>query len=194
MQIEYEATFLNIDKDEVRRKLKNAGAELIRPEFLQKRFAFNPAAMNTPYCWARVRDEGDKITMTYKESGRDKIEDQKEINLIVDDFDKAVEFLEAVGCHKKAFQESKREIWHLDKVEICLDEWPFLEPYVEVEGKSEEEVKKVSEKIGFGWNKARFCSVEAFYAEKYSLDPEIICNKTPKIVFNMENPFIKNEN
>jgi len=35
MQVEYEATFANIDKDEVREKLKSIGAQLVRPEFMQ---------------------------------------------------------------------------------------------------------------------------------------------------------------
>lgn len=33
MQIEYEAKFLDIDKDEVRERLRKAGAELVRPEY-----------------------------------------------------------------------------------------------------------------------------------------------------------------
>ena len=41
MDIEYEATFINIGKDKIRTKLKKAGAKLIRPEFLQKRTVFN---------------------------------------------------------------------------------------------------------------------------------------------------------
>ncbi|MCP6717994.1 MAG: hypothetical protein KJI70_00400 [Patescibacteria group bacterium] len=41
MKIEYEAKFTNIDKDEIRLKLKNIGANLIRSEFLQKRIVFN---------------------------------------------------------------------------------------------------------------------------------------------------------
>lgn len=41
MQIEYEATYPDINKDEVREKLLKAGASLIRPEFLQKRYTFN---------------------------------------------------------------------------------------------------------------------------------------------------------
>jgi hypothetical protein len=40
MNIEYEATFYPIDKDEMRGRLKKAGAKLIRPEFLQKRDVF----------------------------------------------------------------------------------------------------------------------------------------------------------
>lgn len=38
MDIEYEATFLDINKDKIRQKLKGIGAELIKPEFMQKRW------------------------------------------------------------------------------------------------------------------------------------------------------------
>lgn len=41
MDIEYEATFENVDKDEMRTRLEKAGATLCRPEFLQKRVVFN---------------------------------------------------------------------------------------------------------------------------------------------------------
>jgi len=61
----------------------------------------------------------------------DKIENQKELCLEVNSFDKAVEFLELIGCKPKSFQENKREIWELDNIEITINEWPFLEPLVE---------------------------------------------------------------
>ena len=41
MKVEYEATFTDIDKESTRTKLKDAGAILGRPEFLQKRVTFN---------------------------------------------------------------------------------------------------------------------------------------------------------
>lgn len=81
--------------------------------------------------WCRVRDEGDKITMSVKENGNEEtISDQKEICLTVEDFSDAEMFLQALGCTFKAYQESKREVWKLDGVEICIDEWPWLEPFV----------------------------------------------------------------
>ena len=191
MNTEYEATFLDIDKDEIRKKLKDAGAKLIKPEFLQKRFVFNPAKILAKHSWVRVRDEGDKITMSYKAIKGDKIEDQKEINLTVDSFDRAVEFLETIGCKKKAYQENKRELWTLDNVDICIDKWPFLEPFVEVEGKSEKEVKEVSEKLGFDYSKAWFCAVGLIYSKKYNILPEVIDNEIKEITFDIENPFLK---
>ena len=120
----------------------------------------------------------------------DKIHDQKEVMLQVDNFEEAKKFLTSIGCQEKAYQESKRELWKLDDVEITVDEWPFLEPFVEVEGNSEEAVKAVSKKIGFDYGKAKFCAVDTLYSEKYGIEKEQINNNTPKILFEMENPFI----
>jgi len=194
MDTEYEATFVNIDKNEIRKRLRKANAKLIKPEFLQKRINFNPPKFLTRYSWIRVRNEGDKITMSYKAVKGDRIEDQKEINLVIDNFEKGVEFLETIGCSQKAYQETKREIWELDGVEICIDEWPFLEPFVEIEGKSKEEVKAVSKKLGFDYSKAWFCAVDLIYSKKYDIPFRIIDNEIPRIVFDMENPFLKIKN
>lgn len=191
MNIEYEATFTNINKEYVRTQLKEAGAVLIRPEFLQKRIPFAlPEENENISAWARVRDEGNKITMSLKIIDGEKIENQKEICLEVNDFDDAVEFLRLIGCKPKSYQENKRELWKLDNVEITIDEWPFLEPFVEVEGNSENDVANVSKKIGFDYSKALFCAVGKLYGMKYGID-ETNINNADKIVFDMENPFLK---
>jgi adenylate cyclase class 2 len=190
MQIEYEATFENIDKNEMRERLKKAGAKLVRPEFLQKRTTMNlPKGNEIEGAWLRVRDEGDKVTMSLKISDGNAIQNQKELSVTIDDFDKTVELLKSIGCQEKSYQETKRELWLLDDVEVTIDEWPFLEPFVEVEGKNEEEVRKASEKIGFEWNKALFCAIGHLYYRKYSLPEHYFNNKVPKIVFGMKNPF-----
>lgn len=191
MKIEYEATFANVDKDYVRGKLKTAGATLVRPEFMQKRTVFKfPVGHEIAGGWLRVRDEGDKITMSLKVVNGDKIEDQKEICLKVDNFEEADNFLRTIGCQQKAYQETKRELWSLDDVDITIDEWPFLEPFVEVEGANEELVLSVAEKLGFDYGKAMFCAVDVLYSQKYNLPTEVINNKTPVIKFEGYNPFI----
>lgn len=191
MEIEYEATFEKIDKDEIRAKLKDVGAELIRPEFMQKRMVFNlPTGHEKKGGWLRVRDEGDKITMSLKIVDGTSIQDQKELQINVDSFESGTAMLEAIGCERKAFQESKRELWKLNEVEITIDEWPFLEPYIEVEGKSEEDVKRTSELLGFDYSSALFDSVDGQYAVKYGITKDQINQRTPEILFDMENPFV----
>jgi len=194
MNIEYEATFPNINKTQIRSKLKKAGAKLARPEFVQKSLVFNlPNGRIVEGSWLRVRDEGNgKITMSFKiVAETNKIEDQTEVCLEVDNLKNAADFLECLGCEQIAFQEKKRELWQIKKVEICIDEWPFLEPFVEIEGDTETAVKKAAEKLGFDYKKARFCSADFLYAEKYGISLGRINNKTPKIIFKGPNPFLK---
>ena len=191
METEYEATFININKDEMREKLKKAGALLIRPEYLQRRIPFDlPEGINARNKFVRVRDEGDKVTLSYKVFEGENIKDQKELCLEVNNFDDAVCLLESLGCKKKNYQETKRELWKLDGVEITIDEWPFLNPLVEIEGKNEEQVKKVSKKIGFDYSKALFCSTLEVYEKEYNINSEEF-HAVKNVVFNMENPFRK---
>ncbi|QQR77145.1 MAG: CYTH domain-containing protein [Candidatus Moraniibacteriota bacterium] len=190
MNIEYEATFTNIEKDDIRERLKTAGAVLVRPEYLQRRIPFFlPNKEDAENSWLRVRDEGDKVTLSLKTIDGKNIENQKELCLEVNSFNDAVELLESIGCVRKSYQESKRELWTLDGVEITLDEWPFLEPFVEVEGKSEDSVRVVSEKLGFDYSKALFCAVGDLYVLKYGIHPDKI-NTLDKLIFDMPNPFV----
>ncbi|HUW22138.1 MAG TPA: CYTH domain-containing protein [Candidatus Bathyarchaeia archaeon] len=192
MAIEYEATFANINKNRIRSKLKNMGAKLVKAEFMQKRIVFHlPKGHEIKGGWLRVRDESDKITLSLKIVIGDGIENQNEICLKIDNFEEAVKLLEQIGCRQKAYQESKREIWEIDGVEVTIDEWPFLEPYVEVEGTSEEAVKNMSDKLGFDYSEAIFDSVDYLYSKKYNISKDIVNNSTPRIVFGKENPFQK---
>jgi adenylate cyclase class 2 len=190
MQVEYEATFTNINKETVRQQLKTAEATLVRPEFLQKRAVFNlPTGHEIPGAWARVRDEGDKITVSLKIVDGDRIENQKELQIVVSDFNEAASLLEHLGCNRKAYQETRRELWRYQDTEITIDEWPFLEPFIEIEGPSETQVKAVAEHLGYDWSQAKFCAIGTLYADKYQIDEDVLNNQTPKLTFDMENPF-----
>ncbi|MFH0713364.1 MAG: CYTH domain-containing protein [Candidatus Micrarchaeota archaeon] len=191
MDIEFEATFTNIDKEEMRKKLTNAKATLVKPEFLQKRSGFHlPKHNEIKDGWLRVRDEGNKITMSLKIVDGDKITDQKEICLTIDNMKNAELLLQMIGCEKKAFQESKRELWKFKDTEVTIDEWPFLEPFLEVEGKSEKSVKDACAALGLDYSKALFCAVDELYARKYNISKNTINNDTPEIKFNGRNPFV----
>jgi len=110
---------------------------------------------------------------------------------LVDDFDAATTILKELGAKEKAFQETKRELWEIDGVEIMIDTWPFLETFIEIEGKNEKEVKTVAEKLGFDWSEAVFAPVTELYKRKYGISEDEINNNTPKIIFDMDNPFLR---
>jgi len=192
MQIEYEATFMDINKDEMRRKLEGNGAELVKKEFLQKRIVFDlPKGHEIEGGWLRLRDEGDKITMTLKVIGGNRIEEQKETLLEVDSFEKGLEFLLLIGCKRRSYQENRREVWKLGTTEIMLDEWPFLEPLAEIEGLSEADVKEMAEKLGFDYAKARFCSISEIYNEKYQPKERFDISDLEEFTFSIRDPFFK---
>lgn len=191
MNTEYEAKFTKINKTEIRTKLKKIGAKLLRSEFFQKRVAFHLPKKTVKKGYLRVRDEGDKITISLKYVNGTKIEDQKETQLVVDNFESAVSLLNSIGCESKAYQETKRELWIIDNVDITIDEWPFLEPFIEIEGKSEESVKLVCKKLGLNYKKAVFGAVDTLYNQKYGTSKDIINNHTPEITFSSKNPFVK---
>ena len=124
--------------------------------------------------WIRVRDEGDKVTLSYKQLNDRTLHGTKEINVTVDSFDATCDFLEEIGLEAKTFQETKRESWELGGVQIELDEWPWAPPYIELEGPDEETVSGVAEKLGFAMKDGVHGSVEIVYSDVFDVtDDEI---------------------
>ena len=188
MNSEIEAKFVNVDHDDVRMKLKLAGATCIHPMRLMRRSVFHNDLMVSKNAYTRVRDEGDKVTITYKQfDDAGSIHGVREIETTVGDFEIAVAILEQAGLSKDTYQETKRETWMLDDVEIVLDQWPWVDSYIEIEGPSEEHVKSVAGVLGFKWSDAIFGGVASVYVLKYpsmgDQAAEIINRKTPVIRF-----------
>jgi len=188
MKNEIEATFLKIDKDLVRTKLKNIGFELKTPEYTMRRktFDFSRIAPGQNK-WGRVRQESDKVTMTVKEIRGSGINDTYEVELIVNDFDTASSFFEACGAPAKSFQENLRELWIRDGVDITIDTWPGLNPFIEIEGENEPIVREVSNELGFDFKEALFGSIDLVYEKELGIPaktiivlPEITFSKPPK--------------
>jgi adenylate cyclase class 2 len=167
MKTEYEAKFTNVDIEAVRAQLKNTGATLEKPMRLMRRVTIDTPELKAKDAFVRVRDEGDRVTMTYKQFAALSVDGAKEHEIIVNDFDEAIALLAAAGLPHGSFQESKRETWMLDGAEVVIDEWPWLQPYIEVEGESVEHVKEVSAKLGFNWDDAVFGDVMAAYRQQY---------------------------
>ncbi len=167
MKTEYEAKFVNIDIDDIRARLKSNGARLEKPMRLMRRVIIETPAMKNKNAFVRVRDEGDRVTVTYKQFDALSVDGAKEHEIIVSDFEETVALLAAAGLPHSSFQESKRETWSFDKAEIVIDEWPWLNPYIEIESNGEEHVKLVVAKLGFNWRDAVFGDVMAAYRWQY---------------------------
>lgn len=167
MKTEIEVKFVDIDIDDIRARLEKAGATLVQPMRLMKRALIETPEMNARHAYLRIRDEGDKITATYKQFTENSLTGAKEREIIVSDFDETIAIFVEFGLHYHTFQESKRETWKYNNVEVVVDEWPWINPYIEIEGDSEEAVKLAAKELGFDWHDAVFGSVDVIYNIEY---------------------------
>lgn len=167
MKTEYEVKFLAIDVEEIRERLKANGAILVKPMRTMKRVTIDSPAMKLKNAFVRVRDEGDRTTLTYKQFDELSVDGAKEFEVTISDFDETVQLLAAAGLPHKSYQETRRETWELDHVEFMIDEWPWLEPYIEIEADSEGAVRAMAERLGFEWSDAVFGDVMVAYRAQY---------------------------
>lgn len=174
MQTEVEAKWLNVNLNEIRGKLRDVGAVCSSPERLMVRRAYDypDKRLNKIGGWVRVRNEGNKTTLSYKQLNDRTLHGTKEISVSVDDFGRTCSFLDAIGLQSKAFQETKRESWKLGSVEIELDTWPWIPSFVEIEASNEIQLKSVAEKLGLNYTDALHGSVELAYQNIYDVTEE----------------------
>ncbi len=167
MDSEIEVKFLDSNHDEIRKKLVTLGAVCEQPMRLMRRVMIASPDMTTNNAFVRVRDEGHRVTMTYKQFDSLSVDGAKEVEIIVSDFDKAIALLAAAGLPHVSFQESKRETWKYGDVEIVLDEWPWLKPYIEIESHSEAILRETAAALGLNWDDAVFGDVMVAYRVEY---------------------------
>ena len=178
METEFEARFLDIDTDSIRDKLAAQDGACVMPRTLMRRIVFKNKDITERGGWLRLRDEGRRVTMTYKQTTSDvsAIDTILEAEIQVNDFQAAKALLEAMGFEALRYQENYREEWKLGEVTLDIDTWPGLSTYVEVEGPSEDAVRGAAEALGFDFAQAGYGSVDEVYLAV--LDRDILTEET----------------
>lgn len=171
METEIEVKFLNINPEEFRKKLTALKAKKIHPEILMKRKAFDypDKKLEKIGAWIRVRNEGNKITFSYKRLLNRTLHGTKEISVEVNDFEKTCEILKAIGLKQTSYQETKRELWILNNCEVTIDTWPWIPTFVEIEGPSEDKIKETCRLLELKLSKGLHGSVETAYQKYFSV-------------------------
>lgn len=171
MKTEIEVKFVDVDIEDVRKRLKDAGAHLEYAMRDMRRALIEEEHHAAGNMFIRIRDEGDKTTLTLKKKTKSleesTIDSTYEIETTVGDFDIAIELFKVAGWHYTTYQESRRETWQLGEVEVVIDEWPWINPYIEIEGETEEAVRSAAATLGFDWDTSMFGSVDVIYNRDY---------------------------
>jgi adenylate cyclase class 2 len=167
MQEEVEAKFLNVSHEDIRQKLQGLNAKLSQPMRLMRRTVFDypDRRMEKNHQRLRVRDEGDKITITFKSRGTGKYAEETETT--VGSYETTCALLKSIGLEGYSAQESKREAWHYKGAEVVLDEWPWARPFIEIEGPDESTIMNIANELGFDWSSAFFGPAESVYRDEY---------------------------
>jgi len=180
MKTEFEIKFLKINKEEIKDKIKSFWWICKKENSLMKRVVFDNPSKNKSY--VRVRDEWNKITCTYKEITESKngdldINSIKELETEIKDFDSMVWIFKNLWLKQKAFQESYRETWEINwEIEIMIDEWPWISPFIEIEWESEELVRKYSKSLWFDYSEWIFWAVDEVYFHEKWFERDFINN------------------
>ena len=168
---EIEIKFLNIDQVAIENKLISLGAQKAG-DFHYKRIVFDypDFHLDRQSAWVRLRDEGDKTTLTFKqrlgENMRDRLtgdDGMYEREIIVSDFEATREILLKIGLIEKIYQENKRTRYIFNGVECDIDTWPLLKPYLEIEGKTWDEVNATAARLGLDLNDSKKFSTNQIY-------------------------------
>ncbi len=125
---------------------------------------------NRFFKWIRLRQDGEIVEITikyiYSNKANYNIDEVKEIEIKTDNFEMANKLIEEMGYYRKKLAEKKRDSYSYQGMDIEIDEWPLLEPYIEIEGPSAEEIYELSKLLGYSKEQTRVMNTEDVYLEK----------------------------
>lgn len=165
---EIEVRFLEINKDDLLARLNEVGAIDLGEDLLKETIFYDQAGkwQYEAKKFARVRQTKNGATLTFKHNESDTATGTKEIELKIDDYDKAVDLLRELSLVAYRIQEKKRHTFKLGEVIVDIDTWPSIPTYVELEGPDEESLKNTAKLLNLDWSRAVFESAR-FVIEKY---------------------------
>jgi adenylate cyclase class IV len=188
---EIEGKFLDININDLRKKLKLNGAKKIHKMMLYRRYVFHLLSGEKGYI--RTRQENKFVTITVKTYPKDS-KFAKESEIVVNStLEESRDFLLAQGYKLKAYQETLREKWSLgDCLEIAIDTIPGIPTYVELECKSEKEIKRVAKLLDLDYSKIEYGAYDKQFVDYYGMKKEDINNLISSLTFKNIDKELKN--
>jgi adenylate cyclase class 2 len=178
---ETEAKFYVLNLAEIKKHLQDLGARLIQSRVLETnlRFDLPDGGLRSEGRVLRLRRDTE-ARFTYKgpSTNEQGILSRTEIEFTVGDFEKAKEFMEALGYQKLLYYDKYRTTYSLDFTSlpvdfrqqaiglqsclIMLDELPYGN-FVEIEGGDSKMIRAVSDQLNLNWDAAIGTSYTALF-------------------------------
>lgn len=179
---EIEGKILNIDINKLRKNLKVQNAKKVHKMMLYRRYVFH--LLNDAVGYIRTREENKLVTITMKTYSNTSKHAQESEIVVNSTLEESRDFLLAQGYKLKAYHETLREKWSLGKcLEIAIDSIPGIPTYVELECKSEKEIKKVAELLNLDFSKIEYGAYDKQFSDYYGIDKNTINNTISSLTF-----------
>lgn len=122
-----------------------------------------------PNKWVRLRQSNDEVELTVKhvyEKNNKRIQKVKEVEIKVNDITESNKLLEEIGLVRRNYQEKIRYSYVYKDAEIEIDEWPLLDPYMEIECDDEDLISDIISKLDYDDKRIVSLNTEQIYKEK----------------------------
>ncbi len=170
---EIEVKFLDINPTQIKRKLIKLGAKKVFAKVYRRRvFDYPDRKLDREGAWLRLRDEGDSIKLTYKKrlgvkdmhGGKINDRGMEEIEVNVSGFDKTAKLFKRLGFIEKFYEENRRVRYLFNGVEIDIDYYPMIKPYLEIEANSWKDVDETINLLGLNPKDRKLITAQQVYA------------------------------
>ena len=177
---ETEAKFYVNNLSRIITRLHELQAKLIQPRVLETniRFDLPDASFRSERRVLRLRRDTE-ARLTYKDPSQNEqgVLSRREIEFTVEDYDKAKQFLEALGYQPIFYYEKYRTTYAFSQTSevlahIMLDELPYGN-FVEIEGKNVETIREVANQLNLSWDTAIGKSYNALFERLRTMRPNL---------------------
>lgn len=183
---ETEAKFYVRDLKRIESRLLSLDARLIQPRIFETnlRFDLPDGGLRSEGRVLRLRQDTAAL-LTYKGASTNEqgVLSRTEIEFVVEDFEKAKQFLEALGYRKLVYYEKYRTTYELSQTSevlrdlgglahVMLDELPYGN-FVEIEGDSIEAIREVAIKLNLNRDLAIAASYHTLFERLCAAHPEL---------------------
>lgn len=130
-----------------------------------------------PNKWIRLRQTGKKTTITIKhilngalpQNNYDGFQPVLETEIPVPSIEEGNTLLESLGYAYRNYQEKRRVSYEYKGVEIDIDSWPHIPPYMEIEHDNVQEIDNIITELGLEEHEIVSCNTSDVYT-KYGID------------------------
>lgn len=162
---EIEAKFYVRDLGRIVSRLRELDARLLQPRILETniRFDLPGAPLRAEGRVLRLRrDTAARLTYKGASQNEEGVLSRQEIEFVVEDFEKAKQFLEALGYRRLVYYEKYRTTFEMNATLIMLDEMPYG-AFVEIEGETVDQIHAAADRLHLNRDAAVATSYHALF-------------------------------